>query len=137
MVIVRHLLQRELIASRREVLRGFASAGSLLALGGCAGLAATGASFDASSLSVDPTLLVATTRKPVNGGRAKPWFGSARAHTMTLARAKLVPPELPLPPNPEFASFQAGCDQACDSQVFLGDSEYLDVEQQRKSIRQL
>jgi esterase/lipase superfamily enzyme len=93
MVIVRHLLQRELIASRREVLRGFASAGSLLALGGCAGLAATGASFDASSLSVDPTLLVATTRKPVNGGRAKPWFGSARAHTMTLARAKLVPPD--------------------------------------------
>jgi esterase/lipase superfamily enzyme len=37
-------------------------------------------------------LLVATTRKPVNGGRAKPWFGPERASTMTVARAKLVPP---------------------------------------------
>jgi len=55
-------------------------------------LGATGARYDASSLSVDPTLLVATTRKPVNGGRAKPWFGPERASTMTVARAKLVPP---------------------------------------------
>jgi esterase/lipase superfamily enzyme len=93
MVIVRHLLQHELIASRRAVLGGFASVASALALGGCAGLGATGATFDASSLSVDRTLLVATTRKPVNGGRAKPWFGSGRAPTMTLARAKLVPPD--------------------------------------------
>jgi esterase/lipase superfamily enzyme len=93
MVIVRHLLQHELIASRRAVLGGFASVASVLALGGCAGLGATGATFDASSLSVDRTLLVATTRKPVSGGRAKPWFGSGRAPTMTLARAKLVPPD--------------------------------------------
>jgi esterase/lipase superfamily enzyme len=93
MVIVRHLLQHELIASRRAVLGGFASVASVLALGGCAGLGATGATFDASSLSVDRTLLVATTRKPVNGGRAKPWFGSGRAPTMTLAQAKLVPPD--------------------------------------------
>jgi esterase/lipase superfamily enzyme len=56
-------------------------------------LGATGALFDASSLSVDPTLLVATTRKEANGGRAKPWFGPERASTMTLARAKLVPPD--------------------------------------------
>jgi esterase/lipase superfamily enzyme len=56
-------------------------------------LGATGARFDASSLSVDPTLLVTTTRKPVNGGRAKPWFGPERASTMTVARAKLVPPD--------------------------------------------
>jgi hypothetical protein len=46
--------------------------------------------FDASSLSVDPTLLVATTRKPVNGVRAKPWFGPERASAMIVARAKLV-----------------------------------------------
>jgi esterase/lipase superfamily enzyme len=65
----------------------------VLALGGCANLGATGARFDASSLSVDPTLLVTTTRKPVNGGRAKPWFGPERASTMTVARAKLVPPD--------------------------------------------
>ncbi|WP_246571978.1 alpha/beta hydrolase [Bradyrhizobium liaoningense] len=69
------------------------SAGSALALGGCAGLGATGARFDASSLSVDPTLLVVTTRKPVNGGRAKPWFGPERATSMTIARAKLAAPD--------------------------------------------
>jgi esterase/lipase superfamily enzyme len=69
------------------------SSASALALGGCAGLGATGARFDASSLTVDPTLLVTTTRKRVNGGRAKPWFGPERAPTMTVARAKLVPPD--------------------------------------------
>lgn len=69
------------------------SAGSALALGGCAGLGATGARFDASSLSIDPTLLVATTRKPVNGGRTKPWYGPERATTMTVARAKLGVPD--------------------------------------------
>lgn len=69
------------------------STSGALALGGCAGLGATGARFDASSLSIDPTLLVATTRKPVNGGRTKPWFGPERATTMTVARAKLVAPD--------------------------------------------
>jgi esterase/lipase superfamily enzyme len=65
----------------------------MLALGGCAGLATTGATFDASSLSADPTLLVATTRKRVNGGRTKPWFGPERASALTVARAKLAPPD--------------------------------------------
>jgi esterase/lipase superfamily enzyme len=91
-VIVRHLQQHEIIASRRAVLRGLVSAASVLALGGCAGMGATSAAFDASSLSVDPTLLIATTRKRVNGGRAKPWFGPERAPAMTVARAKVVPP---------------------------------------------
>jgi esterase/lipase superfamily enzyme len=91
-VIVRHLQQHEFIASRRAVLRGLVSAGSLLALGGCANMGATSAAFDASSLSVDPTLLIATTRKRVNGGRTKPWFGPERAPAMTVARAKLAPP---------------------------------------------
>ena len=92
-MIVRHLLQHEVIASRRAFLGRLGSLASVLALGGCANLGATGARFDASSLSVDPTLLVTTTRKPVNGGRAKPWFGPERASTMTVARAKLVPPD--------------------------------------------
>jgi esterase/lipase superfamily enzyme len=92
-VIVRRLQQHEVTASRRAFLRGLASSASLLALGGCTNLGATDARFDASSLSVAPTLLVATTRKPVNGGRAKPWFGPERASTMTVARAKLVPPD--------------------------------------------
>ncbi|WP_128946819.1 alpha/beta hydrolase [Bradyrhizobium zhanjiangense] len=94
-MIVRRLLQRDSgrSVSRRALLGGLVSAGSALALGGCAGLGATGARFDASSLSVDPTLLVTTTRKPVNGGRAKPWFGPERATSMTVARAKLVAPD--------------------------------------------
>ncbi|WP_448041150.1 alpha/beta hydrolase [Bradyrhizobium liaoningense] len=94
-MIVRRLLQRDSrqSVSRRAVLGGLVSAGSAVALGGCAGLGATGARFDASSLSVDPTLLVATTRKPVNGGRTKPWFGPERATSMTVARARLVAPD--------------------------------------------
>ena len=94
-MIVRHLLQRDShhSPSRRALLRGLVSAGSALALGGCAGLGATGARYDASSLSADPTLLVATTRKPVKGGRTKPWFGPERATAMTVARARLVAPD--------------------------------------------
>jgi esterase/lipase superfamily enzyme len=92
-VIVRHTLQHDAIVSRRALLRGLASLSGVLALGGCAGLGATGTRFDASWLSEDPTLLVATTRKRVNGGRAKPWFGPERASTMTVARVKLVPPD--------------------------------------------
>jgi esterase/lipase superfamily enzyme len=90
---MRHLPQYETVASRRALLRGIASSASVLALGGCASLGATGASYDASSLSVEPTLIVATTRKPVNGGRTKPWFGPERATRMTVARAKLVAPD--------------------------------------------
>ena len=88
----RLLLQHEAIVSRRAFLGGFGFF-SMLALGGCTGLGATGARYDASALSIDPTLLVTTTRKPVNGGRAKPWFGPERASTMTIAQAKLVPPD--------------------------------------------
>jgi len=92
-VNVRHLLQNETSTSRRALLRGIVSSASVLALGGCASLGATGARYDAASLSVDPTLLVATTRKPVNGGRTKPWFGPERATRMTVGRAKLAPPD--------------------------------------------
>jgi esterase/lipase superfamily enzyme len=90
-VIVQDLLQNE--TSRRALLRGIASSASVLALGGCASLGATGARYDAASLTAEPTLLVATTRKPVNGGRTKPWFGPERATRMTVGRAKLVPPD--------------------------------------------
>ena len=75
-------------ASRRAVLRGLTSAASALALCGCAGMAA-GPRFDASALVLNPTLLVASTRKPVNGARAKPWFGTERGK-MTVARATLT-----------------------------------------------
>ena len=80
----------EAAASRRVVLRALASSAGALALGGCATFAA-GSRFDASRISVAPTLLVATTRKAVNGGRAKPWYGSERG-PLALARAKLMSP---------------------------------------------
>jgi esterase/lipase superfamily enzyme len=64
----------------------------MLALGGCADLSSAGARFDASGLSLNPVLLVATTRKPVKGARARPWFGPERASAMSVARAKLAPP---------------------------------------------
>jgi esterase/lipase superfamily enzyme len=80
-------------ASRRVVLRALASAASSLALGGCgSALLSAGAKFDAAELSVNPTLLVATTRKPANGAKAAPWFGTERGK-LTLARARLVPPK--------------------------------------------
>jgi hypothetical protein len=48
-VIVRHLLQHEVIVSRRGFLGGLGSLASVLALGGCANLGATGARFVALS----------------------------------------------------------------------------------------
>ena len=80
------------VASRRAVLRGLASAASTFALAGCAGLASTAPRFDASGLSGDPVLLVATTRKPVNGAHAAPWYGTERASGLNIARARLAPP---------------------------------------------
>jgi len=78
--------------SRRAVLRGLASSACVVALGGCADLVATGARFDASGLSANPVLLVATTRKPFEGTRARPWFGPERGSGVSVARAKLAPP---------------------------------------------
>jgi esterase/lipase superfamily enzyme len=78
--------------SRRSVVRGLASAASALAVGGCAGMAANAPRFDASDITVRPTLLVATTRKAVNGARAKPWYGPERA-AMSVAHLKLTPPD--------------------------------------------
>jgi hypothetical protein len=92
-VIVRNMRGVRTAVSRRAMLRGLTSAGCALAVGGCVGMAANGPRFDASAISERPMLLVATTRKPVNGARAKPWFGPERASTMNVARAKLVPPD--------------------------------------------
>jgi esterase/lipase superfamily enzyme len=78
--------------SRRSMLRVLGSAASAFTLEGCASLAGTGARLDEAALTTNPTLLVATTRKPVNGARGKPWFGSERAARMSVARAKLTAP---------------------------------------------
>src|SRR5215469_1374981 len=77
-------------SSRRAVLRGLTSAISVvlpaLALGGCESMASmSGASVDASEISANRSLLVATTRKAVKGAHASPWFGTER-WAMTLAR---------------------------------------------------
>ena len=72
-----------------------ASAWALCAsVGGCASdaLSTAGAVYDVADLNANPTLLVATTRKPVNGARTKPWYGPERAAGLSLARAKLTPP---------------------------------------------
>ncbi len=79
--------------SRRAALRGLASAGAAFTVAGCAGMAANAPRFDASEISQQPTLLVATTRKPASGARASPWFGTERAAKMTVGRVKLIPPD--------------------------------------------
>ncbi len=85
-------MQPDTAVSRRALLRALGSSSAALALGGCASQAFPGARHDASAVSDTPTLLVATTRKPVKGARAKPWYGPERASAMSVARAKLTPP---------------------------------------------
>lgn len=80
------------IASRRTVLRALASTTGALAVAGCADLTSGGARFDASEILANRSLLIATTRKQVDGARASPWFGAERAATLTVARARLAPP---------------------------------------------
>ena len=92
-MIARHLPRARPAVSRRTALRALAGVGGALSLAGCAGMAANGLRFDASAISEKPTLLVATTRKPVNGARAAPWYGTERASAMSVARAKLTPPD--------------------------------------------
>jgi esterase/lipase superfamily enzyme len=92
--MLRGLVQRQASENvgRRAVLRALGSAPALFALGGCAALSDTVARLDSSELAATPTLLGATTRKPVNGGRSKPWFGPERAR-LSVARARLAPPD--------------------------------------------
>jgi esterase/lipase superfamily enzyme len=89
-VSVRDLTSAAGAASRRAVLGGLGSSAAAVALGGCAGSA--GARFDPSEISANPTLMVATSRKPVDGAREKPWYGPGRASTLSVAHAKLTPP---------------------------------------------
>jgi esterase/lipase superfamily enzyme len=79
--------------SRRELLRALATGAPLLALGGCASFASTGARFDASEISASPTVLVATNRKPIDGAHAKPWYGGERSQTLSIMHARLSPPD--------------------------------------------
>ncbi|RAI45809.1 alpha/beta hydrolase [Rhodoplanes roseus] len=78
--------------SRRALLRGLGAGGTALALGGCAGLGTEAPAFDASALSTQRSLMVATNRRAVQGAQAEPWFGTERGQT-TIARARLLPPD--------------------------------------------
>jgi hypothetical protein len=86
--------------SRRALLRALGVSGSALALGGCASLGAETAQFYSSRIAANPTVLAATTRKPVSGGRVKPWYGAERG-ALSIARVQLTAP------NSEGFSFTA------------------------------
>jgi len=80
------------LASRRSVLRALGASTAAAALGGCASLGASEtAQFYSSRIAANPTLLAATTRKPVSGGRTKPWYGAERG-ALSLARVRLTAP---------------------------------------------
>jgi esterase/lipase superfamily enzyme len=83
--------QSAALASRRALLRALGASGAAAALTGCASLAGETTRFYSSRLAANPTLLVATTRKSVGGGRTKPWYGSERG-ALSLARVQLTPP---------------------------------------------
>ena len=65
----------------------------MLGLEGCASFASNGAHLDVSEVAANPTVLVATNRKPVDGAHAKPWFGPERSQTLSIAHARLTPPD--------------------------------------------
>ncbi|WP_046863740.1 alpha/beta hydrolase [Microvirga massiliensis] len=85
-------MSRVPLLSRRAVL------GSLLAVpvAGCwGGESLTGAlgSATGSPLARRPTLLVATTRRPVGDPPQSPWFSGERGKGLTFAKATLTPPD--------------------------------------------
>ena len=79
------------VALRTAIWGSLVSA--VLALAGCSALSESGARLEVAELPANPTLLVATTRKPVNGARARPWYGPERADRISVARARLAPPD--------------------------------------------
>ena len=84
--------QGSVLVSRRALLRALGVSGGALTLAGCASLGASEtAQFYSSRITANPTILAATTRKSVNGGRAKPWYGAERG-SLSIARVRLTPP---------------------------------------------
>jgi esterase/lipase superfamily enzyme len=78
--------------SRRSILRALTSALLPVTLAACASALSDGARFDASEISANPSLMVVTTRNPVNGAREPPWFGTERSAAASVARAELTAP---------------------------------------------
>ena len=85
---------------RRALLRLMAGSVPALALGACSpGVGSDLATFETiskgkprSALEDDPTLFVATTRKPAGNGLKAPWYGTQRSETTSFVRVKLDPP---------------------------------------------
>lgn len=95
-----HPLGRSVLSSFRVTLLPFLVALGAAALAGCASLpeggvlpfASAGGISGNSNIVQDPTLSVVTTRNPVAGAKASPYFGSERASRMSIARVRLVSP---------------------------------------------
>jgi esterase/lipase superfamily enzyme len=49
-------------------------------------------SFGASLIAREPSLLVATNRRPIDSAARRPWFSAARGENLNVAQASLVPP---------------------------------------------
>src|SRR5215204_4760998 len=89
------------LATRSLRLTGAALLGAALA--GCwagdglvtGGLGGSSSRTESSGLGRSPTLLVATTRRPTDGGQ-RPWFGRERGEGLTFAEARLKAPEASL-----------------------------------------
>jgi esterase/lipase superfamily enzyme len=82
-------------ASRhRATRRAFLVGGGSLVLGGCFGFAGAGTPGDDpyASMVSEPTLLVATTRRPATPPGERPFFGPERGTGLTFARARMTPP---------------------------------------------
>lgn len=84
----------------RVRLLPFLVALAAVALAGCASLpeggslpfASAGGVSGNSDIAQEPTLSVVTTRNPVAGAKASPYFGSERASRMSIARVRLASP---------------------------------------------
>ncbi|GJE57815.1 alpha/beta hydrolase [Methylobacterium sp. WL9] len=87
--------------TRRSVVRIAALFGAAAVTPGLSGCITDGLSTgtvgtaprDQSALDVSPVLLVATTRKAVNGGTKSPYFGSERGRGLSFAEVRISAPD--------------------------------------------
>ena len=92
------MTERSNAPTRRALLGMVGIAALAPGLGGCitdnlATGSVGGAVADQSALDVSPILLVATTRKPANGGTKSPYFGSERGRGLSFAEARMSSPD--------------------------------------------
>ena len=92
---MRSLLDRRSLV-KFSFLRVLASLLAISTLAACSGLPKDGIQLGGagrgSEIAAQPVVSVVTTRKPVNGASADPWFGSERASGMRVAQVRLTSP---------------------------------------------